>query len=374
LAGDYDGDIGLVIWDPRIVTPFVPADLAHSIEPPDIAKCFSQENQRVSDFLEAMASKPLEAKMRFLQEVLLSDLRDSTIVGMYSGYHDNATYYLGYDKPETVRLAYMYVVAMSYLKFSQSPLYARFCKVLDSSKTGLSVLPEVLEQESRWKGPTPFWKLTAEEKSKISEDEADVLCRRTCGGKPFIMDTLAREATKAGKRKLEEVEKLFAIEKQDGILDVHLEQPWLNAQKIAHRCLAEENITRMNRDLEKIKDHVKSIYELYKIVVGKEQSSHVQREKIRQLSREFASKPLSEELMMNKQDISRVRASFAYLYDSTQSTGSRYSLFPWDMAMRELCHIKGKVFLHRHSSLLPTEILFSRCPPGIIKNRHHGFL
>ena len=217
---------------------------------------------------------------------------------------------------------------------------------MDSSKTGLSVLPEVLKQETRWKGPTPFWKLTAEEKSKISEDEADILCRRTCGGKPFIMDTLAREATKAGKRKLEEVEKLFAIQKQDGISDVHLEQPWLNAHKIAHRCLEEENITRMNRDLTKIMDHVKSIYELYKIVVGKEQSLHARQEKIRQLSREFASKPPPEELMMDKRDISRVKASFAYFYDSTQSTKSRYSLFPWDMAMRELCHIKGNVFLY----------------------------
>jgi RNA-dependent RNA polymerase len=106
-AGDYDGDTGLAIWQPEIVDSFIPADLKHSHEPAEVAECFSQENEKVMAFLERVALEPPMTKLRALQEVLLGDLRDSSIVGQYSGYHDNATYELGYAHPKTVRLAYM---------------------------------------------------------------------------------------------------------------------------------------------------------------------------------------------------------------------------------------------------------------------------
>ena len=42
------------------------------------------------------------------QTYLLGTLQDTAIVGIYSSFHDYATYTLGYKHPETIRLNYMF--------------------------------------------------------------------------------------------------------------------------------------------------------------------------------------------------------------------------------------------------------------------------
>ena len=106
-VGDFDGDLGWVTWDPEIVDPFIPADLNHADEPPVVAEGFSTVNESVSDFLARMRSQPDSANVRAMQQVLLANIRDDSVVGMYSNFHENAIYHLGHDDPETVRLAYM---------------------------------------------------------------------------------------------------------------------------------------------------------------------------------------------------------------------------------------------------------------------------
>jgi RNA-dependent RNA polymerase len=202
---------------------------------------------------------------------------------------------------------------------------------LDGSKTGLTVLPKLHKMDSKyWQQCTPYWKKPAEEKAKIPEAEVAKLCQRR---KPFIMDTISREAPKAGKRKLEEIQTFFSLS-NGGVFDDDLAKPWLNAVKLAELLLAEESCDRWQRDLKKIADHVAAVFAQYQSLPP------VARERIWLLSREFALRPPTDQLLMDKRDISRLKASCAYLYDAEKAEGG-WSHFPWDMAMRELCGIKG---------------------------------
>ena len=87
--------------------PFVNADLRHSHEPEDVAACFDCEQGTVSEFLNRMGPRPAEEQILALQKVLLSTIRDGSVVGKYSSFHECAAYHLGYDHERTIHLAYM---------------------------------------------------------------------------------------------------------------------------------------------------------------------------------------------------------------------------------------------------------------------------
>jgi RNA-dependent RNA polymerase len=108
MIGDYDGDKGLVIFQPEIVEPFKESPLHYSEAPPDIKKYFKRENVEVVTFLHKVTHLDDAAKIQELQGHLLGAIRDSSVVGRYSIFHDIATYTLGYAHHETIRLAYMY--------------------------------------------------------------------------------------------------------------------------------------------------------------------------------------------------------------------------------------------------------------------------
>ena len=107
--GDYDGDKGLLIWQPELVQPFNNAPLHFSEEPPDVINSFSRNNETVSDFQVRTASAPSAVRIHAVQQYLLGAIRDRTIVGRYSNFHVNAIYAFGYRDPQTIRLAYMLV-------------------------------------------------------------------------------------------------------------------------------------------------------------------------------------------------------------------------------------------------------------------------
>jgi len=50
-GGDYDGDKGLVIFQPEVVETFKEAPLHYSEPPPDIKNYFQRENVEVVAFL-----------------------------------------------------------------------------------------------------------------------------------------------------------------------------------------------------------------------------------------------------------------------------------------------------------------------------------
>jgi RNA-dependent RNA polymerase len=113
--GDYDGDKGVLIWQPELVQPFINAPLDFSKEPAGIADYFSRNNETVSDFLMRTASAQSTVRIHEVQQYLLGAIRDTTVVGRYSIFHDNAIYTLGYTDPQTIRLAYMLVQMNGFL-------------------------------------------------------------------------------------------------------------------------------------------------------------------------------------------------------------------------------------------------------------------
>ncbi|KAJ6628702.1 RNA dependent RNA polymerase-domain-containing protein [Mycena sp. CBHHK59/15] len=367
-GGDYDGDKGLVIWQPELVEPFVNAPLNYSEEPPEVAGCFSPRNETVEDFLQRTESQSPSQQVREMQHYLLSAIRNVAVVGKYSNWHINAIYTLGYTHPETIRLAYM------------------FCKTLDGAKTGLTVHPDIFSKDqSTYERRPPAWK-EAEKKKGHSNNTADpsnmINLGRPSGLHTFIMDKLHRHANRAtwgstwGRQIKEELDKKFTA---PHIVDADLTGPWyafekkektkkeandqrrkdiallaehtLNASNVPHgtfeiaQRMLKEVRTPAQSDLEKIQEHVQSVYAKHKSKIdGKFTKLPIEKRQdiLRELSRDFATGP--PDLSIDTDEAARVKASYAYFYDSEQRRGSftPWSRFPWDVAFRELCLIKTR--------------------------------
>lgn len=351
-GGDYDGDTAIVIWTPDIVEPFRNADEKYSIEPEGLDKCFSLDNERVDAFLQRVTSHSPEEKVFHMQQFLLGSLCDPSTKGLYSTMHDNAIYNLGYKHPRTIRLAY------------------KFCKVLDGTKTGLRIKPLTLKEDmkSYHLNTTigPQWK--EKKKTTASYDQSNLSYLPRGKGNfikgPFIMDVLLAAAKQECRRALTEIDTVFSP--LHIVADPHLLQPWDDATQFAERG-SPEAIKRKKLDLSHIAVHVQAMYTEHRSKLAYKETPNglptsngsskrtaftklaieVRQDILRALSKKFASAPRPEELdsFMDEATIARLRASYAYKYDSeVRSTGTEYgwSRFPWDVAMRELCAIKAR--------------------------------
>ena len=97
----------MYIYQPEVVQPFQNAP-SHLADPPaDIEKNFLRKNEDVSAFLARTAVLSVEEQIRERQYYLLGAVRDTSVYGSYSNFHEIATYQLGYRHRETLRLAHM---------------------------------------------------------------------------------------------------------------------------------------------------------------------------------------------------------------------------------------------------------------------------
>ncbi|KAK7061800.1 RNA-dependent RNA polymerase [Favolaschia claudopus] len=345
-GGDYDGDKGLVIWQPELVDKFVNADLRFSQEPPEL---------------------------REMQAYLLSGLRDMAVVGQYSNWHLNATYSLGYRHSETIRLAYM------------------FCKTLDGAKTGLTVLPgRYKDDQKKYNKRPPEWKENADKKEGAPDTTNMLNLKRGRGLGTFIMDELCHHASKNqwgttwGQELKAEIEGKFKTDAVH-VVDGDLTAPWLEfedkqkdkkeadglrnsdiellakqilqkvdadsselseAKDAAMRLLKEvEDAVSRKSDLELIKEHVEGVHAKHKTKIRPNFSRlPIERRQdiLRELSRDFATGPSG--LRVSEEEAARLKASYAYLFDSDerQKKTTKWTRFPWDVAFGELCLIKTR--------------------------------
>ena len=97
-----------VIWQPEIVSKFENADPSYADPPPGLQDAFVKETETIETFMQRVPpdGNP-QLHVRELQKFLLGPLRDQSLVGIYSGFHDNAVYKHGYFHDEAKRLAYM---------------------------------------------------------------------------------------------------------------------------------------------------------------------------------------------------------------------------------------------------------------------------
>lgn len=106
-----------MFYDPALVQAFTNADEKYSYEPESVAKCFKQHTETVGDVLRRTEGKPPVDQMREYQTFLLGAIQDTSIVGIYSSFHDVAAYTLGYDHEDTVRLVYMFCLSQPLTHF-----------------------------------------------------------------------------------------------------------------------------------------------------------------------------------------------------------------------------------------------------------------
>lgn len=124
-GGDYDGgvanckssigdlltihpDTAHTIWEPSIVTAFKNADDKFADPPPGLDNAFQKNTTTVEDFLKRhRESENDPAMIMERQKYLLASVKDVSLVGQYSNWHDVAVYKFGYEDDEAWRLAYM---------------------------------------------------------------------------------------------------------------------------------------------------------------------------------------------------------------------------------------------------------------------------
>ncbi|TFY59667.1 hypothetical protein EVG20_g7698 [Dentipellis fragilis] len=340
-GGDYDGDKVEVIWDPDIVSTFTNADLKLSELPPDFMESFKRENKSVESVLQDISGMSIAECVREFQSYLMGSMRDSPVVGTYSGLHDNAMYAHGYNDPRTVRLAHM------------------FCTTLDGSKTGLSVRYEVYRQDKDefWSSRAPEWKVLKEREDRRRETsgstvpglqmgvtESQPLIKRGEGLGRFVMDDLWYAMERMSCEQYKRVEDVFKA--LSHVRDDVLTHPWREARERA--VLVGEG---MRAELDTIEAHVRACYEHHKEEVMDsnftKQKIEKRQDMLRELSAEFASVPITC-LYFSKNEVGRVRASYAYYYDYEHRTCP--SRFPWNVAMRTLCDIKASA-TGRHKTM-----------------------
>jgi hypothetical protein len=155
------------------------------------------------------------------------------------------------------------------------------------------------------------------------------------------MDTLCNLARKEEASQQETVQKQFQRQRQEEP-DPDLIAPWLQAEKLADREFDEEGIKRKQRDLKKIVEHVEKVRKEWNKRPRGSAFTNLPIERrqdiLRMLSRKFASIYSSQDFLYSAPEIARLAASYAYKHDLK---GGKPTRFPWDVALRELCHIKA---------------------------------
>ncbi|KAG5644364.1 hypothetical protein DXG03_008661 [Asterophora parasitica] len=335
-GGDYDGDTATVIWDPDIVKQFNNADEKYSEEPKGLGGCFTEEhNETVADFISKTTSFSLKERTLEVQKYLLGALRDTSVIGKYSGMHDTAIYSLGYAHPGTVKLAY------------------KFCKVLDAPKTGLKIKNGTYMVDMATYGATrgPMWK--DKKPSKVKSEwhyvKNEPYTKRGPDSEfisgPFVMDVLDNQARKEKDRMLQILEEIF--KPLEDMTDQDLIRPWMDAVESAKQG-SPDLVRAKQKDLLTIAQHVETMYEVHRKDVKHSFTTWAierRQDTLRGHSQRFATFPTLKdmEVIMDAGSISRLRASYAYVYDLEQrrSFQQKWSRFPWDVALRDLCEIKA---------------------------------
>lgn len=330
-GGDYDGDTVMVNWAPSIVEQYTNTEFID--KPDDFEKRnFEGTVERVKSFVDRLRLSQTTSHddHKFFLEAMLQGLGNSK-VGMYSKYHDFATYTKGYSDPETIRLAYM------------------FTTCLDSRKTGLRVLQKVFEQDSKKYGWSLPNCLRVDE--EVGESQNSVPKR---GGalRPFILDEL-QDFGKSVKNEF-----LAKYERPDGQLaaeplfkDRHLLRPYerisekLSEMQSLPRVKVGDFLAEARRELVAVEEHVKAMKSEWPNVfratkkrepAPKRGSKPSQNNGFDVLRRDFALGPDVPHLALLG-DVPEIRASYAYSLCSPSNAN-----FAFAMAFEELCNIKAR--------------------------------
>lgn len=236
--------------------------------------------------------------------------------------------------------------------------------VLDGAKSGMKVRDEAFAEDKRRFSLPCKWveRLEKKQENPLHKDYA----QRPARLRNFIMDDLQNFAHACGGKLLKEVENTFSERANPKQLDEQLAAPWNEAKQRADIVRERDEYSRPWEDLNKIKAHVVGIYaEKNSSQKGgprtpsKKGASFTslrieqRQDLLRKHSRLFAQRPrkfssANPELStsFSDEDVDRIKASYAYIYDWEQAKVNhkrdKWTRFPWDMAARVLCRIKAQ--------------------------------
>ncbi|KAF9532775.1 RNA dependent RNA polymerase-domain-containing protein [Crepidotus variabilis] len=338
-GGDYDGDKVFVTWLAALVLAFRNADEKHASEPQGFDQAFERRTETVEAFLSESAKRNPRDQCRAMQTYLLGSLSDPALIGKYSNMHSVSEYINGYAHPRTVKLGH------------------KVGRVLDGHKSGWKIKPETFTADHMmYSTPMPRW--MADQKKNRKRDGNWTFSSKLANSsnlsyakrefKPpyitrnFIMDTLSAKAKVEEDRLLTETKQRFA--EHTSTPDSDLTRPWEELEAWAKRGSPSLVEAKM-QDVKKIQEHVHSVFKEHSEKVKHGQNFtklpiEQRQDLLRSISKSFASGPALEEVpnIISKDELARVRASYAYKYDVQKKGWSR---FPFNVAMRELCAIKA---------------------------------
>lgn len=231
---------------------------------------------------------------------------------------------------------------------------------LDGVKTGKTILPDVYRKDKeKYDKVPPRWKEEDEGMERHRQRNQPRALRPSSMAK-FIMDYLHDQAEREGGDWLVRIDAHFESVPRSG-LDEDLAAPYNKAVELAQKWGTEEKNDRMKGELKMLEDHVAKCYSSHRAQLqisprkGKASPSkgnsftdlpiEVRQDKIRMMSRQFVSFPAPNQFLMCEEEVARIRASYAYVYDFNQrkyNFPQNYTRFPFDVAMRELCAIKAR--------------------------------
>ncbi|KAL1731817.1 RNA dependent RNA polymerase-domain-containing protein [Schizophyllum commune] len=337
-GGDYDGDTCIVIWDKRIVDSFRNS----SVKPPqDVHRQFTQDTLTVDAFLK-QETHNLESQTTEVQKYLLSNLRDMTVLGMYSTFHEHAIIKYGYAHPQTLRLAQIFNTLMDAAKTGHRITEAAWNGDRNAYKHGVGPRHRELEKSRRREDNKP----TNLQKAYLVR-EFDRTQKYHRGNRTEVMDELVGVANEVHSALMKTMDKKFKELSLGNIQqnippDMDLAKPWLEATTRA------STVGPLAHDLAMIEDHVRKVYNT-KGHVKTEKRIEERQDQLRLLSKTFVSGPPLQEMrvIFEESYIRRLAASCAYVHDWREQAnrknvvGDGCTRFPWNVAFRELCHIKA---------------------------------
>ncbi|PKY40589.1 RdRP-domain-containing protein [Rhizophagus irregularis] len=207
-GGDYDGDKIFCCWEPQIVqnfknSPVLPID-------PSVENAFTVDKKTVDELLSSTTPDKIEIK---LQEVILDtyfkDLEPT--LGLYDRWHRLQSSKYGLSNKSSIYLAQM------------------CAKLVDATKQGLNIKPNVLQYDSEFGNlPVPYW-MDKNKDSKSRNRESHL----------GVMDLLCKSI----ENEMKEINsKDFLIAKMTKDPDPHIKEFWFNELTRAEQMNREEGL------------------------------------------------------------------------------------------------------------------------------------
>ncbi|CAO3702893.1 unnamed protein product [Rhizopus stolonifer] len=245
-GGDYDGDLIFCCWDQRIVEPFNPSPVINNLD--RVKRAFEKDKSTLGQHVGAFADTE-----KALQNSFISVQMPDGTLGMYENWRTVQAERNSLDDPNVAYLAQM------------------CAQLVDASKQGLKLRPEVLERdrEKYMNMPHPMWFMDKKNKQREGHKRAykevnDVYILSDQSPCLTTMDHLYKTLMKETKAFTKYSKSMFS-ENDVPLKDPDLTSPWTKTRHYATQCndeallydlnLIEESITAGLNSFFKQVDH-----------------------------------------------------------------------------------------------------------------------